>query len=63
MEILSTILIIYGIFCIIIGILKPPMIWNMKKLKIMAKMFKGSRNLQIFIIIWGLAALVIGLLI
>ena len=63
MQILATILIIYGLFCILIGILKLPMIWNMKKLRIMAKMFKGERNLQIFIIVWGIAALVVGFII
>ena len=49
MEILSIVLIIYGIFCIFIGITKMPAIWRMKKLQIMAKMFKGDRNLQIFV--------------
>ena len=63
MAILSTVLIIYGLFCLLIGILKLPVIWKMKKLQIMAKMFKGDRNLQIFVIVWGLAALVVGLII
>jgi len=63
METLSIILIIYGLFCIIIGLLKPPFIWKMKKLEIMQKMLKGSRNLQLFIIVWGSIALIIGLLI
>ena len=63
MEILSVVLIIYGVFCIYIGLLKPPMIWKMKKLQIMQKMFGGSGGLQIFIRIWGIAALVIGILI
>ena len=63
MEILGAILIVYGLFCILIGVLKLPAIWNMKKLQIMAKMFKGDRNLQIFIIVWGLLALVVGILI
>lgn len=53
--------IIYGVFCLYIGLLKPPFLWNIKKLRIMAKMFKGDRNLQIFILIWGLAFLIIGL--
>lgn len=63
MEILAIVLIIYGVFCIYIGLTKMPAIWNMKKLQIMAKMFKGDRNLQIFVIIWGIAALVVGILI
>ena len=63
MQTLATILIIYGVFCIIVGLLKLPIIWNMKKLQIMAKMFKGDRNLQIFIIVWGIAALVAGIIV
>lgn len=63
MEVLSTILIIYGILCIIIGLLKPPFIWQMKKLQVLKKMLKSDTNLQIFILVWGLAALLVGLLI
>jgi hypothetical protein len=63
METLAIILIIYGVLCIAIGITKMPMIWNMKKFEIMAKMFKGDRNLQIFVIVWGIIALVIGIII
>ena len=61
-DYLAIFLIIYGLFCILIGIMKLPAIWNMKKLQIMAKMFKGDRNLQIFIIVWGIAALVVGII-
>lgn len=63
MNTLGVILIVYGLFCILIGLLKLPMIWNMKKLQIMAKMFKGDRNLQIFVIVWGIAALVAGIIV
>jgi hypothetical protein len=62
MQILKIVLIIYGIMCLYIGLLKPPFIWNIKKLRIMSKMFKGDRNLQIFVLIWGTIALVIGLI-
>jgi hypothetical protein len=62
MEVLSTILIIYGILCIIIGFLKPPFIWNMGKFRVMEKMM-GKNGLVIFVIAWGILALVIGLLI
>lgn len=62
MQILKIVLIIYGILCLYIGLLKPPFIWNIKKLRIMSKMFKGDRNLQIFVLIWGTIALVIGLI-
>lgn len=63
MEALAIVLIIYGVFCLFIALTKMPAIWNMKKLQIMSKMFKGDRNLQIFIAVWGIAALVIGILI
>lgn len=63
MQILGTVLIVYGLFCILIGVLKLPVIWNMKKLRIMSKMFKGERNLQVFIIVWGLIATIVGVLI
>ena len=55
--------IIYGIVCLYIVLLKPPFIWNIKKLRIMSKMFKGDRNLQIFVLVWGLAFLLIGILV
>lgn len=63
MQILSAVLIIYGLFCILIGIMKLPAIWNMKKFEIMSKMFKGDRNLQIFVIVWGLIVAAVGILI
>lgn len=63
MPTLGLIFIIYGLFCILIGIMKLPIIWRMKKFQIMAKMFKGDRNLQIFVIVWGLAFLIAGIII
>jgi len=63
MQILSTILIIYGILCIFIGVFKLPLIWQIKKFRVLKKMFKGDRNLQIFIIIWGFIIGYIGIII
>lgn len=63
MGTLATIFIIYGLLCILIGILKLPFIWRMKKFQVMSKMFKGDRNLQIFVIVWGLAFLIAGIII
>ena len=60
MQIFGTVLIVYGVFCVLIGVLKLPAIWKMKKFQIMAKMFKGDRNLQIFVIVWGIIAIVVG---
>ena len=53
----GTALVIYGAFCILIGILKLPAIWKMKKFEVMRKMFGGDLGLQIFVIVWGLIAI------
>ncbi len=55
-------LIIYGILCIYIGLLKPPFIWKMKKFEIMKKMFKGELGVQILVLVFGITALLLGLL-
>ena len=61
-EIAGLVMLIYGLLCLLIGILKVPAIWRMKKFQIMAKMFKGDRNLQIFVLVWGLIFVVVGLI-
>jgi hypothetical protein len=48
---------IYGIFCVFIGLLKPPFIWNMKKFETMKKIFGGNLGLQIFVLVWGVASI------
>lgn len=58
----GTALIIYGAFCILIGIMKLPMIWKMKKFEVMRKMFGGDTGLQIFVIVWGLIAIAVALI-
>lgn len=62
MQILGIILIIYGILCILIGLLRPPFIMNMKKIQVFQKML-GKNGVIIFILVWGIAALVAGILI
>jgi hypothetical protein len=62
MEVLSTILIIYGILCVLIGLLKPPFIWKMKKFEVMAKMFGGDLGLTIFVLVWGAIAITVGVI-
>ena len=49
MGTLSIVLIVYGVLCVAIGLLKPPFIWNMKKFEVMDKMF-GKKELVIFVI-------------
>jgi len=60
---LGTILIIYGILCVAIGLLKPPFIWKMKKFEVMKKMFGGEMGLQLFVLAWGAAAIIVGVII
>ena len=57
----AIVLIIYGILCLFIGIMKPPFIWNMGKFKVMEKMM-GANGLRIFVLVWGAAALIAGIL-
>ena len=56
-------LIVYGIFCFYVGLLKPPFIWNIKKFEIMKKMFKGDLGVQILVLAFGVAALLIAFLV
>lgn len=59
MGTLALIFLIYGLFCVLIGLLKPPFIFKMKKFMIMSKMFKGEKNVQIFVIIWGILFIIL----
>lgn len=52
---------IYGILCLAIGLLKPPFIFNMKKIKILEKAFGGPFRARIFIIVWGAASIAVGI--
>jgi hypothetical protein len=61
MDILSIVLIVYGVFCLFVAVTKPPYIYNMKKFQIMEKMM-GKNGLRGFVFIWGLAALIIGIM-
>lgn len=56
------VLIGYGIICLYVGLLKPPFIWNMKKFEVMKKMFKSEIGVQILVLVFGIAATVLGIL-
>ncbi len=58
----AIVLVIYGVLCLFIGLLKPPFIWNMKKFRVLEDKL-GKKGLVIFVIVWGLIALAAGLLI
>ncbi len=62
MQTLAIILIIYGILCLFIGLLRPPFIMNSKKIQIFQKLL-GKTGTIIFILVWGAAALIAGILI
>ena len=58
----AIVMVIYGVLCLFIGLLKPPFIWNMKKFEVLEKMM-GKKGLVIFVIVWGLLFIVGGLLV
>ena len=60
MTVLGIILIVYGLFVIGITYLKPPAIWNMKKIQGFVSALTETGTV-IFFYIWGIAALVIGI--
>jgi len=62
MRVLSIILIIYGIICILTAGLRPPFIMNSKKIQIFEK-YLGKLGTILLILGFGVAALVIGILI
>lgn len=60
MLVLGIVLIVYGVFCGIIALFKIPVIWNMAKIQGFRKIL-GDVGTQIFITVWGLAALGFGI--
>lgn len=60
MTALAIILIVYGLFVFWITYAKPAKIWNMGKIQGFVSAF-GERGTEIFFYIWGLAALIIGI--
>jgi hypothetical protein len=59
MEILSFVLIIYGILVLYLTLSKSNLLFNNPKTKMFFKMF-GEKGTIIFFVIWGLIALGIG---
>lgn len=60
--ILGIFLIVYGVFVLILAFTKKPAaIWNMGKIQGFVKML-GTTGTVVFFTIWGVAALVIGIL-
>ncbi len=58
----NILLIVYGVFCLYVGLLKPPFIWNSMKFQIMKKIFKGDLGVQLLVLVFGITALLLGIL-
>lgn len=61
MQTVGTILIIIGIFYFLMMILRPPFVYNTKKVRVMIKMM-GKRGFDIFFFLWATVVLVAGIL-
>jgi hypothetical protein len=59
-ALLGILLIVYAIACVLIALLKPEAIWQMKKIQGFVKVLK-ERGTVIFFIVWGAVALGFGL--
>ena len=59
--VLGVFLILYGVFCILVGLFKfPAAVWNMAKIEGFKKIL-GVIGTQIFLSVWGAAALGVGI--
>ena len=60
MLILAIFLLVYGVFVVFLALTKQPAkIWSMGKIQGFVKMM-GETGTRIFFMVWGIAALVIG---
>ncbi len=60
MTIVIILLLAYGAFCVAVGLFKIPAIWDMGKIQGFRK-YLGDVGTQIFLIVWGLASLALGI--
>ena len=59
MKIWGILAILYAAMVVVIAVLKPDQIWNMKKIELFKK-FLGDTGTEIFFYIWALIFLVLG---
>lgn len=52
--------IVYAVMVVVIAVVKPEKIWNMKKIELF-KRFLGDRGTEIFFYIWALGFLFLGI--
>ena len=61
MVVLGIVLLVYGAFCLAVGLFKfPAVVWNMGKIQGFRKLL-GDVGTQIFIGVWGAVALGFGI--
>jgi len=59
MKIWAIVCILYAAMVVVIAVLKPAPIWNMKKIKFFIK-YLGDKGTEVFFYIWALMFLVLG---
>ena len=59
MKIWGILAILYAAMVVVIAVLKPEKIWNMKKIEMFKKLL-GDKGTEIFFYIWALLFLVLG---
>ena len=61
LKLLGIFLVLYGMFCLVVGLFKKPAaIWDMGKIQGFRKILKDVGT-QIFLSVWGVAGLGIGI--
>ncbi len=60
MQIWGILAVIYAVAVVVIAVLKPEKIWNMKKIELFKKVL-GDRGTEIFFYIWAVIFLVLGI--
>ena len=60
MKLWGIISILYAVFVVVIAVMKPEKIWNMKKIEMFKKVL-GDKGTEIFFYIWALGFLFLGI--
>ncbi|MDD2573084.1 MAG: hypothetical protein WCS98_02175 [Bacillota bacterium] len=60
MKLWGIISILYAVFVVVIAVMKPGKIWNMKKIEMFKKVL-GDKGTEIFFYIWALGFLFLGI--
>ncbi|MBV1757189.1 MAG: hypothetical protein KMY55_05015 [Dethiosulfatibacter sp.] len=60
MKLWGVLAIVYAVAVVVIAVVKPEKIWNMKKIVLFKKML-GDKGTEIFFYIWALLFLVLGI--